>query len=129
MPPSSRSTAARACVLCAISTVLTGFSAGSAWASEPKDRVICTDAPQSTWMSEAQARERFQADKYLLVRFKVSSEKCHEFYAVEHDGTALEAYVHPVTGAVVRLTRIPPPGKGLPVQTTLPSGGAAGKTP
>lgn len=94
-------------------------SAGPAMASEPKDRVICTDAPQSTWMSEAAARERFQADKYLLVTFKISSEKCHEFYAVERDGSAIEAYVHPVTGEVVRMTRIPAPAKTSAPEKTL----------
>ena len=85
--------------------------ASQAMASEPKLRVVCTDAPQSTWMSEAEARERFQAAKYLLLSFKLSSENCHEFYAVEHNGTVVEAYVHPVTGKVVRMTRIPPPAK------------------
>lgn len=61
-------------------------------------------------MSEAEARERFHASKYMLLRFKVSSENCHEFYAIEHDGTVVEAYVHPVTGDVLRSSRIPPPG-------------------
>ena len=130
MPPSRRLTPARAWTLCAISAALLGLNAGPAWASEPKDRVICTEAPQSTWMSEAEARKRFQANKYLLVRFKISGEKCHEFYALEHDGTAIEAYVHPVTGEVVRMTRIPPPGKGeLTEMRPEPPAGAAAKAP
>ncbi|MEZ5701043.1 MAG: PepSY domain-containing protein [Burkholderiaceae bacterium] len=90
---------------------------GRALASEPQDRVICTDAPQSTWMSEAEARKRFKADQYLLVKFKLSSERCHEFYAVEHDGSAIEAYLHPVTGEVVRITRIPAPAASAPRAT------------
>lgn len=130
MPPSRRLTPARAWTLCAISAALLGLNAGPAWASEPKDRVICTEAPQSTWMSEAEARKRFQANKYLLVRFKISSEKCHEFYALERDGTAIEAYVHPVTGEVVRMTRIPPPGQGnLTEMRPEPPAGAAAKAP
>ena len=96
-----------------ITAALLALSAGQAMASEPKDRIICTEEPQTTWMSEAQARERFQASAYMLLTFKVSSENCHEFYAIEHDGTVVEAYVHPVTGEIVRFTRIPPPGKAL----------------
>ena len=102
--------------------MLFAVSTGHALASEPKDRVICTDAPQSTWMSEAEARKRFNADQYMLVKFKLSSERCHEFYAVEHDGSAIEAYVHPVTGEVVRMTRIPAPAAS-------PATGATAKTP
>ena len=99
---------------------LSAASTVSAWASEPQDRVICTDAPQSTWMSEAEARKRFRADQYLLVKFKISSERCHEFYAVEHDGSAIEAYVHPVTGDVVRMTRIPAPATTPPKSVSAP---------
>jgi hypothetical protein len=91
--------------------------------------VICTDAPRSTWMSEAEARQRFHAEKYMLVTFKLSSERCHEFYAVEHDGSAIEAYVHPVTGEVVRMTRIPVPGQGKPVNSAGPIPGAGVTTP
>lgn len=95
-----------------------------ALASEPKERVICTDAPQSTWMSEAEARKRFHAERYMLLTFKISGERCHEFYAVKHDGSAIEAYVHPVTGEVVRMTRISPTGErtdtGSAVKPALP---------
>ncbi|WP_157559384.1 PepSY domain-containing protein [Hydrogenophaga crassostreae] len=118
--------------LAAASMALIGIGSGHALASEPKDRVICTDAPQSTWMSEAQARKRFQADTYLLVTFKLSSERCHEFYAVEHGGSAIEAYVHPVTGEVVRLTRIPLPGKATLPEKTMdaqPKAAAPLRTP
>jgi hypothetical protein len=97
-----------------VATALLGLCASHALASEPKDRVICTNEPQSSWLSEAEARERFHAEKYLLLQFKISSENCHEFYAVEHDGSVVEAYVHPITGKVVRLTRIPPPQTNPP---------------
>jgi hypothetical protein len=79
----------------------------SAHASTPAEKVVCTQAPRHTWLSEDQAKHIFGASRYLLVRFKVSSGQCHEFYAVEHDGTVVEAYQHPVTGASVRWTRIP----------------------
>lgn len=87
---------------------LLALSSGSALASTPAEKVVCTDQPRAQWMSEQQARNLFKASSYLLVKFKVSKGRCHEFYAVEHDGTVVEAYLHPVTGDVVRMTRLPP---------------------
>ncbi|WP_066258602.1 PepSY domain-containing protein [Hydrogenophaga flava] len=86
-----------------------------AQASSPTEKVVCTDQPRAQWMSEQQARALFKAPSYLLVKFKVSKGRCHEFYAVEHDGTVVEAYLHPVTGEVIRMTRVPPqPGAKKP---------------
>jgi len=113
----------RILALAAASTVLLTISADQALASEPKDRVICTTEPRSTWMSETEARRRFNADSYLLLRFKISSENCHEFYAIEHGGTVVEAYVHPITGEVVRLTRIPLPRQNMPKGATPSAAG------
>lgn len=101
-----------ASTVAALLTALTCLLASQARASDVKDRVICTTEPPSKWMSEAKARERFHAEKYMLVRFKISSENCHEFYAIEHGGAVVEAYVHPISGEVIRMTRIP-----LPKQT------------
>lgn len=98
-----------------LATLLAAIS-GPAQASQTIEEVQCTTAPASTWMTEAQARARFNAAKYLLVKFKISKGNCHEFYAVEHDGTVVEAYVHPVTGEVMQFTRIPPPGADKPVK-------------
>ena len=83
-------------------------SSGSAQASTPREKVVCTDLPRSQWLSEAQARGRFKASAYLLVKFKVSRGNCHEFYAIEHGGGIVEVYQHPVTGETVRMTRLPP---------------------
>lgn len=88
--------------------VLAGCT-GLVQASTPAEKVVCTQLPRSQWMSEQQARRRFNASDYLLVKFKVSRGNCHEFYAVEHGGGIVEAYMNPVTGAVVRMTRQPPP--------------------
>lgn len=95
--------------LAAMFLTLLAWSAGSAQASTPAEKVVCTDQPRSQWMSEQQARQRFKAADYLLVKFKVSRGNCHEFYAIEHGGSIVEAYLHPVTGEAVRLTRQPPP--------------------
>ena len=65
-------------------------------------------------MSEAQARERFRAQDYVLVKHKISSGHCHEFYAVDAQGTVVESYLHPITGEVVRTTRVPAPPPRYP---------------
>jgi hypothetical protein len=94
--------------LAAVFLTLLAWSAGSAQASTPAEKVVCTDQPRSQWMSEQQARKRFKAADYLLVKFKISRGNCYEFYAIEHGGSIVEAYLHPVTGEAVRLTRQPP---------------------
>jgi hypothetical protein len=86
-----------------------------AQASTPTEKVVCTQAPRHTWLSEAQARTAFNASAYVLVRFKVSRGNCHEFYAIDPQGAVVEAYLHPVTGEAVRTTRIAPPA---PIPTT-----------
>ncbi|MDG5975984.1 hypothetical protein H010_12009 [Hydrogenophaga taeniospiralis CCUG 15921] len=100
---------------------------GLAMASTPTEKVVCTQLPRSQWMSEQQARAAFDAPRYLLVRFKISRGNCHEFYAVEKDGTVVEAYRHPVTGETVRLTRVPPPTPVAPQPTGQPE--ASGTPP
>ena len=87
------------------------LAAMPAQASAPKEKVFCTNAPRAQWTSEAQARERFRAQDYVLVKYKVSSGNCHEFYAVDAQGTVVESYLHPITGETVRSTRIPAPQK------------------
>lgn len=94
--------------LAALCLALLIGSSGSAQASTPGEKVVCTELPRSQWLTERQARERFRASAYLLVKFKVSRGNCHEFYAIEHGGGIVEAYQHPVTGDVVRMTRLPP---------------------
>jgi hypothetical protein len=82
-----------------------------AQASAAKEKVFCTNLPRAQWISEAQARERFRAQDYVLVKYKVSSGNCHEFYAVNAQGTVVESYLHPITGETVRSTRVPAPNK------------------
>lgn len=79
---------------------------GGAWASSPAEKLICTQAPRSTWMSEAKVREIFGDKHYALVKFKVSRGNCYEFYAVSNDGSIVEAYYHPVSGEQLRLNRV-----------------------
>ena len=99
--------------LCLVASLATGImgATGVAHASTPQEKVVCTEAPRNQWMTEVQARKLFKADDYALVKFKVSKGNCHEFYAVDHQGGVTEAYMHPVTGAQVRITRIPAPNQ------------------
>lgn len=92
-----------------------------AWATPKGETLVCTDAPRSQWMTEAQARARFGSAEYLLVKFKESTGNCYEFYAVAHDGTVVEAYVNPVTGEAVRQTRV------APLVRAQPAGAARGR--
>ncbi|GAB3357402.1 hypothetical protein GCM10027395_30230 [Giesbergeria sinuosa] len=85
------------------------LAAAPAQASAPQEKVFCTNAPRAQWISEAQARERFRAQDYVLVKYKVSRGNCHEFYAVDAQGGVVESYLHPITGEAVRTTRLPPP--------------------
>ncbi|HEX4944293.1 MAG TPA: PepSY domain-containing protein, partial [Usitatibacteraceae bacterium] len=81
-------------------------SAFPATATTPAERVICTAEPRSRWMPEEEARKIFGAEKYALVKFKVSRTNCYEFYAVGRNGGVVEAYYHPVTGRLVKETRV-----------------------
>lgn len=110
----------------------------AAQASTPVEKIICTQAPRNTWMSEQQARAAFKAESYVLVRFKISKGNCHEFYAIGHDGGVTEAYIHPVTGATVRSTHIPasltapassPTGPATPVAPAPVPAGRSSATP
>ena len=90
------------------------LAAAPAQASPGTEKVFCTNAPRAQWMSEAQARERFRAQDYVLVKYKVSSGNCHEFYAVDAQGAVVESYLHPITGETVRTTRVPVPQSAKP---------------
>lgn len=57
-------------------------------------------------MPEEEARRIFGTEKYVLVKFKVSRTNCYEFYAVGREGGVVEAYYHPVTGRLVKETRV-----------------------
>lgn len=78
----------------------------AAQASSPGEKVICTDKPRSTWISESQIRKIFGESDFALTRFKVSRGNCYEFYAVAHDGSIVEAYYHPVSGKRLRHNRV-----------------------
>jgi hypothetical protein len=124
LPParsSGRATRLRPVARWSLAIGLAAAATGMAHASTPQEKIECTQAPRTQWMSEAQARKLFKADTYALVKFKISKGNCHEFYAVDHQGGVVEAYMHPVTGAQVRITRIPAPVQNqTPIQGVKP---------
>lgn len=75
-------------------------------ASTPAEELVCTTAPRSEWMSEERIRSIFRASTYALVKFKISSSNCYEFYALDVNGDAVEAYFNPVTGERVRFNEV-----------------------
>ncbi len=79
---------------------------GVAWGSSPAEKVVCTQAPRSAWISEARVRAAFGTEDFSLVKFKVSRGNCYEFYAIARDGSVVEAYYDPTTGERVRYNRV-----------------------
>jgi hypothetical protein len=85
-----------------VAVTATGFAAASA----PAEKIVCTDAPKSSWLPEARIREIFGANNFALAKLKISRGNCYEFYAVDKSGNVVEAYYHPISGDVVRYNRV-----------------------
>lgn len=78
-----------------------------AQASPPAEKIVCADpATRSSWMSEQAIRKHFGDQQYAVAKLKVSRGGCYEFYAVQHDGAIVEAYYHPISGALVRHNKV-----------------------
>lgn len=74
---------------------------GAVQASNLSERAVCTVQPGQPWLGEKRIREIFGTSDYLAVEFKVSALNCYKFHAIKKNGDVVEAYYHPVTGAVV----------------------------
>ena len=87
--------------------VLLPLCTANALASPPAEKVSCADpSTRASWMSEAAIRKVFGDQKYATAKLKVSRGGCYEFYAVQHDGSVVEAYYHPISGELVRYNRV-----------------------
>ncbi len=95
----------------------------SALASSPVEKLVCTNAPRSEWLPESKMRDIFGDKEFSLVKFKVSSGNCYEFYAVHKDGSIVEAYYDPVSGKSMRYNRVLPNGTNPAYETTGKSAG------
>lgn len=90
----------------AVGMIIGATAPGLAAASAPAEKIICTDAPKSSWLAEAKIREIFGAQNFALAKLKISRGNCYEFYAVDRNGAVVEAYYHPISGELVRYNRV-----------------------
>lgn len=62
----------------------------------------CTKAPESTWLSETEMRQKIAAMGYKDIRvFKKTTTGCYEIYARTAEGRKAEVYFNPVDGSIV----------------------------
>ena len=85
----------------AFAVVLTA-GAGAALASGDDDLRI--NAPRDQWLSIPQVTEKYKAEGYDVRQVKVE-DGGYEIYAIDKDGRRIEAYVHPVTGEMLKSER------------------------
>lgn len=110
----------------AVGLIIGAFTPGRAAASTPAEKIICTDAPKSSWLAETKIRDIFGAQNFALAKLKISRGNCYEFYAVDKNGAIVEAYYHPISGELVRYNRVVT-GSAAPAYesgTTSPRAGA-----
>lgn len=60
----------------------------------------CGNAPESTWLSQAEIEAKATAQGYKVRQIKIE-DGCYEMYAIDKDGKKVEAYLNPVTAEVV----------------------------
>lgn len=61
----------------------------------------CTAEPESSWMSQAEMKNRVVAQGYKVKEFKVSG-SCYEIYGWNREGQRVEVYFNPVSGDIVK---------------------------
>jgi hypothetical protein len=64
---------------------------------------VCTQAPRSEWIDEAEMRLLAQHRGYRIKTFKVANGNCYEVYGFDRNNQIVEAYFDPVTTRLVRL--------------------------
>ena len=57
------------------------------------------NAPEGTWMKEADFKAGLEKQGYQIRTFKVSKGKCYEIYGLDKAGKKVEIYFNPTTGA------------------------------
>lgn len=72
--------------------------AGTAFASEGEVKI---DAPRDQWMSVEQITQKFTDQGYKVRQVK-REKGAYEIYALDANGKRIEAYVHPVTGEIIK---------------------------
>jgi|AACY02.2.fsa_nt_gi Uncharacterized conserved protein len=80
-------------------------AAGAAFASDGRGdrddrRQPLTDAPRAEWMSVGEVARRLESQGYVIR--EIDTERgAYEVEATDANGMRVEAYVHPVTGAIL----------------------------
>ncbi|HMQ57134.1 MAG TPA: PepSY domain-containing protein [Rhizobiaceae bacterium] len=87
-------------ILLATLIVATALSPAFA-SSDSDDSRKCGATDKASWMSVADISAKAEA-MGLKVRSVKTEDGCYEVYAIDAKGQRIEAYMHPVTGEVVR---------------------------
>lgn len=59
------------------------------------------NAPENTWMKEADFKAQVEAKGFKIKTFKVSKGKCYEIYGFDQDGKKVEIYYDPTNGSEI----------------------------
>ncbi len=63
----------------------------------------CTKEPRSSWLSEAQMKEKLTQYGYRDIKvFKATASGCYEIYGHDAQGRKVEVYFNPIDGSVVQ---------------------------
>lgn len=61
----------------------------------------CTIEPKAKWMSEADFRQKVEAEGYTIRKFKQPG-TCYEIYGKDKTGKNVEIYFNPVDASIVQ---------------------------
>lgn len=71
-------------------------------AAADNDELKCTEAQESSWMSQDATKDLLMKQGFKEVRdIEVTDGKCYEVYAVDSQGAKVELYLDPTSGSVV----------------------------
>lgn len=92
----------RKIALIAMAALLPATLGVSNLAKADNDALQCTNADQSTWMSEEAISQSLLAQGFAEIRkIKVSDGHCYEAYVVAANGDKKELMLDPVSGKIV----------------------------
>lgn len=81
---------------------IAAWTGTSGTALADNDDLKCTDAAQSSWMSEDATKDLLLKQGYQEVReIEMTDGHCYEVYAVDAQGEKVEIYLDPTNGNVV----------------------------
>ncbi len=66
----------------------------------------CTNEPESKWLSRADMLERIKPLGHRVEVLKKTRGNCYEIYGRDKSGRRIEVYFHPISGDVVKASRL-----------------------